>query len=267
MPRGDRDPESVDQMLTPPGEIAALALAVLLGFLVGWVMRGRGLPTRRRGGAKHAAPRRSPSAKSHRTDLLSGWVRVLRPNGNRREPAPAHDRRDAGPAPVAAPEVGPAEPARPVAAVAAEAAGPVEPDGGEPNAMDAGAAMDEPAAGGEAAEGEAAEGEAAEGEAAEGEAQAESGGSGVAEAARRDAADRGSADAAPAALSVPGAELPADGGNGRAGVEKGGEREGGMDGTGSAGAKPPGGRRAGDQVAEAGTASTNPAGNGGHRRV
>jgi predicted flap endonuclease-1-like 5' DNA nuclease len=84
-------------MLTPPGEIAGLVLAVLIGICIGWAVWGRGTSgsraTRR---PRHAAPRRSVVPTTYGTDLSTGDVRVLPRNGRegkRREPAHANARR------------------------------------------------------------------------------------------------------------------------------------------------------------------------------
>jgi predicted flap endonuclease-1-like 5' DNA nuclease len=91
-------------MLTPPGEIAALVLAALLGLFVGWAVWGRGPDSGRpRRGPKHAARRRSALPNPY-TDLSGGEVRVLPNNGKdgkRREPAHANSRRTEKPTDVA----------------------------------------------------------------------------------------------------------------------------------------------------------------------
>ena len=184
-------------MLTLPGEIAAFVLAALLGVFVGWLVRGRDLPTRRvRRGPKHAAPRRSALPTPYVADLSTGDVRVLprngrngkrrehaRANGDRIEPPLPPDTEPAPPGP-GGPADAAAEPTEPAAEPSAPAAEPSEPAPPWPGGRTAPAA--EPTEPGAAA---AAEHDGAE----------------------RDGAERQESDAGDAAGRLAGAAEPADG--------------------------------------------------------
>jgi predicted flap endonuclease-1-like 5' DNA nuclease len=110
-------------MLTVPGEIAALVLAVLLGLYLGWLVWGRGTAdSASRRGPRHAASRRSVLPTTYGADLATGDVRVLPRagrDGKRREPAHATRRAEAPPD-----SPGAAESTNENAAVAEESAGP-----------------------------------------------------------------------------------------------------------------------------------------------